>query len=91
MKEYVIIIDPFVMDQKVYSCEDKQLVPVATFQLAKMETYAPVLTLLSYCENEQITLNLKCPLAFREKIKEKIYNLVSAARYDCGNLIIKDI
>ena len=36
MKEYVMVIDPFIMDQQVYEIIDGQLKVATTFQLTKI-------------------------------------------------------
>ena len=42
MKEYIMVIDPFIMDQQVYEIIDGQLKVATTFQLTKIESYAAV-------------------------------------------------
>lgn len=91
MKEYVVIIDPFVMDQHIYECIEGQLKLVENFQLTKIETYTPLLNLLNYAKNEQVIINLKCPKAFISQVKEKIYTYCSKMDYEKNNIIIKDI
>lgn len=91
MKEYVMILDPFVMDQTIYECIDGQLKIAATFQVTQMETYAPLFELLNQAKDEQIVVNLKCPKLFRDKVKEKIYNYTDKFQFERSNLIIKDI
>lgn len=91
MKEYVMFIEPFVMDQEIYVIEEGHFKPVATFQLTKIESYAPLFELMNQIKDEQIILNLRCPKAFREKVKEKIYTYITNKQYNKNNLIIKDI
>ena len=91
MKEYIMIIDPFTMDQQVFETIDNTLKLVATFQLTKIESYVPLLTLFHQTENEEITINLKCPKAFRDKVKETIYTYANKTNFAENKIIIKDI
>lgn len=91
MKEYVMFIDPFVMEQEIYVIEEGHFKPVTSFQLAKIETYKPLFELIQQIKDEQIILNLRCPKAFSEKVKEKIYTYINSMQFDKNNLIIKDI
>lgn len=91
MKEYIMILDPFVVDQQVYECVNEQLKIAATFQLTKIESYAPVFELLKVAKDEQVVINLKCPKPFREKVKETIYSFNQKMQFNKDNVIIKDI
>lgn len=91
MKEYVMFIDPFVMDQQVFEIINGELKVVATFQLTNMESYAPIFKLINQAENEQIIINLKCPKAFQEKVKDTIYTYSNKLNFKQNNIIIKDI
>lgn len=91
MKEYVMILDPFVMDQQVYECVNGQLRIAATFQLTKMESYLPVFDILKAAKSEHIKINLRCPKPFREKIKDTIYSYSTKFNFDKNNIEIVDI
>ena len=91
MKEYIMIIDPFTMDQQVFETIDNTLKLVATFQLTKIESYIPLLTLFHQTENEEITINLKCPKAFSDKVKDTIYTYASKLNFEQNKIVIKDI
>ena len=47
MKEYIMVIDPFIMDQQVYEIIDGQLKLAATFQITKIESYTAIFKLLN--------------------------------------------
>ena len=64
MKEYIMVIDPFIMDQQVYEIIDGQLKVVTAFQLTKIESYKEIFELLNQAKDENIIINLKCPKAF---------------------------
>ena len=91
MKEYIVVIDPFIADQQIYEIVDNQLKMVTSFQLTKMESYAPLFEILNQTKDENITINLKCPKIFRDKVKEKIYAYLGNMNFEQNNLIIKDI
>ena len=91
MKEYILIIDPFIMDQQIYEIVDNQLKVVTSFQLTKMESYAPLFEILNQTKDENIVINLKCPKIFRDKVKEKIYTYLGNMNFEQNNLTIKDI
>lgn len=91
MKEYIMIIDPFAMDQQVFETVNNTLKLVATFQLTKIESYAPLIALFHQAKDEEITINLKCPKAFRDKVKETIYTYANKTNFVESKIIIKDI
>lgn len=91
MKTYIMIIDPFVMSQQIYECVDGQLKIAATFELTKIESYNSVFELFNKVKDEEIELHLRCPKAFKDKIKEKIYTYIDKKNYNKNNLIIRDI
>lgn len=91
MKEYVMIIDPFIMDQQIYEIIDGQLKVVTAFQLTKIESYKEIFELLNQAKNENIIINLKCPKAFSDKIKDTIYTYANKLNFEQNKIVIKDI
>ena len=91
MKEYVMIIDPFIMDQQIYEIIDGQLKVVTAFQLTKIESYKEIFELLNQAKNENIVINLKCPKAFSNKIKDTIYTYANKLNFEQNKIVIKDI
>ena len=91
MKEYVMIIDPFIMDQQVYEIIDGQLKVVTAFQLTKIESYKEIFELLNQAKDEDIVINLKCPKAFSDKVKDTIYTYANKLNFEQNKIVIKDI
>ena len=91
MKEYVMVIDPFIMDQQVYEIIDGQLKVVTTFQLTKIESYKKIFELLNQAKDENIVINLKCPKAFSDKVKNTIYTYANKLNFEQNKIVIKDI
>ena len=91
MKEYVMIIDPFIMDQQIYEIIDGQLKVVTAFQLTKIESYKEIFELLNQAKDENIVINLKCPKAFSDKIKDTIYAYANKLNFEQNKIVIKDI
>ena len=91
MKEYVMIIDPFIMDQQIYEIIDGQLKVVTAFQLTKIESYKEIFELLNQAKDENIVINLKCPKAFSDKIKDTIYTYANKLNFEQNKIVIKDI
>lgn len=91
MKEYVMIIDPFIMDQQVYEIIDGQLKLAATFQITKIESYTAIFKLLNQAKDEDIVINLKCPKVFSDKVKDTIYTYANKLNFEKNKIVIKDI
>lgn len=91
MKEYIMVIDPFIMDQQVYEIIDGQLKIATAFQLTKIESYTAIFELLNQAKDEDIVINLKCPKAFSDKVKDTIYTYANKLNFEQNKIVIKDI
>lgn len=88
-KTYVIMINPFVMDQSVYEVhEEGKIDPVTTFTLDDFSNNAVILNILRGLNEDKVTFCIKGADAFASRIQQELYEMGGLLNFNTNNLTV---
>lgn len=88
-KTYIIMINPFVMDQSVYEVHEEGVIdPVTTFTLDNFFDNQTILNILSGLNENKITFCVRGADAFASRIQQELYEMGGMLNFNTNNLTV---